>query len=148
MSMLCDLVQFCYYVIFVWYKYSGGNRFGIALTEKPFFQVGLLLYFDISMTTHDWYIHNSSCYYHQIRCINHSHCWHIFPLLSAWCVGTIMCFRFHIYPAHDDVIKWKHFPRNWPFVRGIHRSRWFPHTKASDMELWCYLWSEPELTDE
>ena len=25
-------------------------------------------------------------------------------------------------PAHDDVIKWKHFPRNWPFVRGIHRS--------------------------
>ena len=23
---------------------------------------------------------------------------------------------------HDDVIKWKHFPRNWLFVRGIHRS--------------------------
>ena len=22
----------------------------------------------------------------------------------------------------DDVIKWKHFPRYWPFVRGIHRS--------------------------
>ena len=24
--------------------------------------------------------------------------------------------------AHDNVIKWKHFPRHWPFVRGIHRS--------------------------
>ena len=26
--------------------------------------------------------------------------------------------------VHDDVIKWKHFPRSsyWPFVRGIHRS--------------------------
>ena len=24
--------------------------------------------------------------------------------------------------GHDDVIKWKHFSRNWPFVRGIHRS--------------------------
>ena len=24
--------------------------------------------------------------------------------------------------SHDDVIKWKHFPRNWPFVRGVHRS--------------------------
>ena len=24
--------------------------------------------------------------------------------------------------THDDVIKWKHFPRYWPFVRGIHRS--------------------------
>ena len=22
---------------------------------------------------------------------------------------------------HDDVIKWKHFPRYWPLVRGIHR---------------------------
>ena len=22
---------------------------------------------------------------------------------------------------HDDVIKWKHFPRYWPFVRGNHR---------------------------
>ena len=24
--------------------------------------------------------------------------------------------------VHDDVIKWKHFPRYWPFVRGIHWS--------------------------
>ena len=28
--------------------------------------------------------------------------------------------RSHV--KNDDVIKWKHFPRNWPFVRGIHRS--------------------------
>ena len=26
------------------------------------------------------------------------------------------------YATHDDVIKWKHIPRSWPFVRGIHRS--------------------------
>ena len=26
------------------------------------------------------------------------------------------------YVNYDDVIKWKHFPRYWPFVRGIHRS--------------------------
>ena len=25
--------------------------------------------------------------------------------------------------THDDVIKWKHFPRYRPFVRGIHRSQ-------------------------
>ena len=24
--------------------------------------------------------------------------------------------------VHDDAIKWKHFPRYWPFVWGIHRS--------------------------
>ena len=29
---------------------------------------------------------------------------------------------------HDDVIKWKYFPRYWPFVREIHRSPVnFPH---------------------
>ena len=27
-----------------------------------------------------------------------------------------------VIPLHDDVIKWKHFPRYWPFARGIHRS--------------------------
>ena len=31
-------------------------------------------------------------------------------------------FGYVVYTLHDDVIKWKHFPRNWPFVRGIHRS--------------------------
>ena len=45
---------------------------------------------------------------------------------------------------HDDVIKWKHLSRYWPFVRGIHWSRWIPRTKASDAELWCFLWSAPE----
>ena len=28
--------------------------------------------------------------------------------------------RFGVF--HDDVIEWKHFPRYWPLVRGIHRS--------------------------
>ena len=27
----------------------------------------------------------------------------------------------HCHIFHDDVIKWKHLPRYWPFVRGIHR---------------------------
>ena len=39
---------------------------------------------------------------------------------------------------HDDVIKWKHFLSYWPFVGGI------PRTKASDGELWCFLWSASE----
>ena len=28
--------------------------------------------------------------------------------------------------SYDDVIKWKHFPSYWPFVRGIHRSGEIP----------------------
>ena len=38
-------------------------------------------------------------------------------VLSAWWLQI----SWHIF-CHDDVIKWKHFPRYWPFVRGIHRS--------------------------
>ena len=57
-----------------------------------------------------------------------------------------MSYNIHNLVWHDDFIKWKHFPRCWPFVRGIHRSRWIPLTKASDGELWCFLWSAPEQT--
>ena len=54
------------------------------------------------------------------------------------------------HASHDDVIKWKHFPRYWSFVRGIHCHRWIPRTKASDAELRCFLWSAPEkrLSDQ
>ena len=41
-----------------------------------------------------------------------------------------------LYTPHDDVIKWKYFPRYWPFVRGI---RWIPRTNTSDAELWFYF---------
>ena len=46
-----------------------------------------------------------------------------------------------LHCRHDDVIKWKHFPRYWSFVQGSHR--WIPLTKASDAELWYFLWSAP-----
>ena len=47
--------------------------------------------------------------------------------------------------THDAVIKWKHFPRYWPFVRGTHRSPVDSLAKASDAEL-CFLCSAPEQT--
>ena len=37
-------------------------------------------------------------------------------------VGVFRDIQVKNMAAHDDVIKWKHFPRYWPFVRGIHRS--------------------------
>ena len=40
---------------------------------------------------------------------------------------------------HDDVIKWKHFPRYWPLCGEFTGHRWIPHTKASDAELWCFF---------
>ena len=49
---------------------------------------------------------------------------------------------------YDDVIKWKHFPRNWPFVRGIHRSpvnsphkdRWHWDLMFSLIYAWINEW--------
>ena len=52
------------------------------------------------------------------------------------------------FQCHDDVIKWKHFQRCWPFVREYTGHRWMPPTKASDAELWCFLWYKPEPTVE
>ena len=45
-------------------------------------------------------------------------------------------------------IKWKHLPRYWPYVRGIHWSLVVPLTNHSDAELWCFLWSAPQKTVE
>ena len=55
----------------------------------------------------------------------HDQLYHIlcsWPVLSHFTKyeHTISCSLSH--GLHDDVIKWKHFPRYWPFVRGIHRS--------------------------
>ena len=37
--------------------------------------------------------------------------------ITRYCVQ-----RSHSQWRHNDIIKWKHFPRYWPFVRGIHGS--------------------------
>ena len=45
-------------------------------------------------------------------------------LVVSGTIGTVSTVKSqNLWPKlHDDVIKWKHFPRYWPFVRGIHRS--------------------------
>ena len=62
----------------------------------------------------------------------------------------IWVISYHLGPAstHDDVIKWKHFPRYWPFVRGIHRSpvnsphkgQWPGALMFSLIRAWIYGW--------
>ena len=41
------------------------------------------------------------------------------PLYQFFKYGTMNCRELRF---HDDVIKWKHFPSYWPFLRGKHRS--------------------------
>ena len=47
----------------------------------------------------------------------------IMALCPRCCIACRMVWYPNLFLAqHDDVMKWKHFPRYWPFVRGIHRS--------------------------
>ena len=49
-------------------------------------------------------------------------------------------FTHNVHPFHDDVIKWKHFPHHWPFVRGIHQSQVnSPHKRQCRGALMFYL---------
>ena len=50
----------------------------------------------------------------------------------------------HLKGQHYDVIKWKRFPRYWPFARESTGHQWIPLTKASSAELWCFLRCAPQ----
>ena len=69
--------------------------------------------------------------YNKIRCnatmTNTTLINNIFTNCCSSIANTLQCIIYtdgsdHFLLAHDDVIKWKHFPHYWPFVRGIHRS--------------------------
>ena len=64
---------------------------------------------------HQHYV-NTNLTFHFFTNVSLSVCQHKKP--SAWFWYNLQ----EIKSCHDDVIKWKHFPRNWPFVREIHRS--------------------------
>ena len=70
--------------------------------------------------------------------------YHLFGCRSKK-TSALLTFRRGI---HDDVIKWKHFPRYWPFVRGIHRSpvnsphkgQWHGALMFSLICVWIHGW--------
>ena len=102
------LLVACHMRIYYWYNYSPQSW--IIHASFKMITVPLSIF-----VTYDWYTRL------QLKAISVHE-----PHHSLWCRG------------HDDVIKWKHFPRYWPFVRGIYR------TKPSDVQLWCFRWSATE----
>ena len=53
------------------------------------------------------------------------HLWSVWSIITSACNGRLITkpdLSVTTAEMHDDVIKWKHFPRYLPFVRGIHRS--------------------------
>ena len=74
----------------------------------------------------------------------------LFPLSPKYMCFVVVMYSstFTISFRHDDVIKWKHFPRYWLNVSGIHRLTVVRLTKSSGSELWCFLWSVSVQTNE
>ena len=72
---------------------------------------------------------------------------HTMVVRGALLPNTIWCIVMPLV-HHDDVIKWKHFPRYWPYVRGIHQSpvnsphkgRWHRALMFSLICVWIYSW--------
>ena len=60
------------------------------------------------------YLANIKCY------SRYSVIWQTLSVQHTSSAHTSGCSTF-FRENHDNVIKWKHFPRYWPFVRGIHR---------------------------
>ena len=60
------------------------------------------------------------------------------------------------FSEHYDVIKWKHFPRCWPFVRGIprspvnfpHKGQWRGALMFSLISVWINGWVNNREADE
>ena len=58
-------------------------------------------------------------YFKQIKCFDYR--WIYLSTLKTQ-APTPERIKNNGFDNHDNVIRWKHFPRYWPFMRGIHRS--------------------------
>ena len=95
---------------------------------------------DVIMNENTLYNHrlvfSEEHFYHSLRIFTETHR----LVCASLCIQTTWtCFLSTVW--YDDVITWKHFPRYWPLVWGIHR--WSPH-KGQCAELWCFLLSAPK----
>ena len=104
---------------------------GYTLPEKGVFMTVLLLWASLSQS--NWVMQLKTPLPQWIhRVINWMVHWHNlvnktsltkqywrFQIRSAFVV--ILPITSNVSSLHDDVMKWKHFPRYWPFVWGIHR---------------------------
>ena len=72
--------------------------------------------------------------------LRHHHAYHDVTVMRFYsCMAQAKSCNLQTLAQHDDVIKWKHFPRNWPLSGEFTGHRWIPHTKACNAGLWCFL---------
>ena len=116
--------------VFLWLTW---NRSKSAVKDFPMMLcTGILRYTANNLVHLDpWFTHMlclfaASSRRHLERCDNSSYRFKRRPRAHVGSpanrCGVTAIWTWSMIASHDDVIKWKHFPRYWPFVRGIHRS--------------------------
>ena len=101
-------------------------------TRQPYFRLSG----NKKQNIKSWHVQSTS---HWI-CIPFCLLWFVVVRLAIQWINVINVIR------HDDVIKWKHFPRYWPFLRGIHR--WpanLPHLFDLRLNKWLSKQSRDRL---
>ena len=68
-----------------------------------------------------------------------------FQWIADW-TSTDVVMRGTTHAFHPVYTWWRHQMETFSTLLAGHR--WIPLTKASDAELWCFLWSSPEQTSE
>ena len=101
------------------------------------------LFIYLSLHVLSLFLHLASGYtalycYTQVTILQWTH--KIHPIARPSCRNTLN--------IHDDVFKWKHFPRYWPFVRGIPRSLWHGALMFSLICAWINGWVNNREADD
>ena len=64
----------------------------------------------------------------------------LFQVYNITCSAGTVCIRKpNLVVTHDNVTEWKHFPRYWPFARGIHRSPVNSPHKGQWRDIWWFF---------
>ena len=98
------------------FRLSYHSHQSLKLAWKLFFYY-FFYFIEISQEPMSWYSRCSAWMKTQWLMNHHVQIGHLLEIID-----THIRVLYALYHSHDDVIKWKHFPRYWPFVRGIHRS--------------------------
>ena len=124
---------------------------GLSLAVKHIVYIHALILYGIRRALNIWYLNPDFRNMDLILYENMAR-WCSFTrgmdlILVIWC-GDLILAWFTGVLWHDDVIKWKHFPRYWPFVRGIrqspvnspHKGQWRGALMFSLICLWTNGW--------
>ena len=92
-----------------------GESEGDCQRQSRTFWCGISMFSSRESKGHDaWVLIKKWCLFRYEICLQYPHSGVVYGIYAVNIDSASI--------QHDDIIKWKHFPRYWPFVRGIHRS--------------------------